>query len=147
MKFSVHIDIDLPRDAVIDVFKDPEARLKWIPDLLQLEPIEGIPAQPGSKCRLIYRQGSGEIEVIETVIERNLPDRFVSSYTTPGMNSTMASHFEDLGERTRWRTDNTFSGTGLLKLMPWVMPWVFKKRTLRLMQRFKNYAETGRPQH
>lgn len=147
MKFSLHTDINLPRDTVVDLFTDPEARLKWVPDLLELEPLQGIPNQPGSQCRLVYRQGDREIEVVETVLERELPERFTSAYSTAGMNSQMVSRFEDRGEHTRWYTDNTFNGTGLLKVMPWIMPWIFKNRTLRLMQHFKDYAETGRPQH
>lgn len=147
MKFSLHVDINLPRDKVVDLFTDPENRLEWVPDLLELEPLKGVPCQPGSQCRLVYRQGSREIEVVETVTERKLPERFVSTYTSENMVSHMISSFEDRGETTRWHTENVFSGRGMFKLLPWLIPGAFRKRTLLLMQHFKDYAETGRVQH
>lgn len=143
MKYSLHVDIDLPRDAVLDCFNDPHNLPKWQSDLLELEPVEGIPGQPGSKTRLVYRIGSREVEMIETVNERALPDRIAFTYSASGMVAHMVNRFEDLGDRTRWHTDNEFVGQGRYRLMVWVMPFAFKKQTLKMMQQFKSFAETG----
>lgn len=144
MKYSLHVDIDLPRDKVIELFDNPDNLAKWQPGLVEIEPLEGIPGQPGGKTRLVYRMGSREIEMIETITERQLPDRFAGTYTTDGMINHIVNRFEDLGGKTRWHTDNEFIGSGWLKVMTWLMPWSFRKQTRTMMHHFKTFAETGK---
>lgn len=147
MKYSLHIDIDLPRDRVIALFDNPDNLPKWQPGLVEMEPLEGIPGQPGGQTRLVYRMGSREIEMVETITERQLPDRLAGTYQTRGMTSHIANRFEDLGGTTRWHTDNEFIASGWLKALTWLMPWSFKRQTRTMMHHFKTFAETGETLH
>lgn len=147
MKYSLHIDIDLPRDRVVALFDNPDNLPKWQPELVEIEPVEGIPGQPGGKTRLVYRMGSRELEMIETIRERQLPDLFSGTYSTSGMTNHLVNRFEDLGGKTRWHMENEFVGRGRFRIMTWLMPWTFKKQTLKTMKQFKTFAETGETIH
>lgn len=141
MKYSVSIDINRPRTDVVEYFDNPDHLTKWQPDLIELEPLSGIPGQPGSQVRLVYRLGKRELEMIETVTERQLPERIAMRFETQGMTNQMVNRFEDLGHATRWHADNEFIGSGWLKLMTWLLPGAFRKESLKTMRRFKQFVE------
>lgn len=142
MKYSLHIDIQRPRDNTVAIFDNPDHLPRWQPDLLELEPLVGIPGQPDSQMRLVYRMGKREMQMTETVVERQLPDRIAMRFETTGMINHQVNRFEDLGGATRWHCDNEFIGTGwMMTLMTWLMPGAFRKETLKVMQRFKEFAE------
>ena len=85
MKFSLTMDIDVPRQRVIELFDNPENLPRWQPDLLSFEPLSGEPGQPGATSRLRYRMGKKEVEMIETITARNLPNEFSGTYEADGM--------------------------------------------------------------
>ena len=143
MKYSVHVDIQKPLDEVIRLFDDPDNLPKWQPDLIEMEPVAGIPGQPGGQMRLVYRMGKREFEMIETVLERDLPKRLSMRFDTQGMRNIMVNHFEAIEGGTRWHADNDFVGQGWLKLMTWFMPGAFRKESLKTMRRFKEFAESA----
>ncbi|PTY37797.1 hypothetical protein BGP77_15075 [Saccharospirillum sp. MSK14-1] len=145
MKYSVHVDIKRPRDEVVELFDNPDHLPTWQPDLIELEPIAGIPGQPDSQVRLVYRMGKREMEMIETVLERHLPERIAMRFETSGMSNQMVNRFEDLGGSTRWHADNEFIGTGWMKLMTWFLPGAFRKESLKTMRRFKKFVESRSP--
>ena len=76
MHYTVEIDIDLPRDRVIELFDSTENLKKWQRGLQVFEPLEGEPGQPGAKSRMVFQMGKRKIEMVETITERNLPDAF-----------------------------------------------------------------------
>ncbi|MFZ5843881.1 MAG: SRPBCC family protein [Pseudomonadota bacterium] len=142
MKCRLEIDIDLPRERVIALFDDPANLKRWQPELLSFEHLSGEPGQVGAKSRLRYQMGKREVELIETIIERRLPDVFSGSYETKGMWNGIENRFVELDNgHTRWIADNEFRGSGLLKLLIWLMPGAFKKQSFKYMQQFKTFAE------
>lgn len=142
MKYSVHVDIKRPRAEVVEIFDNPDHLTRWQPDLIELEPLAGIPGQPDSQLRLVYRLGKRELEMIETVTERSLPERMAMRFETAGMTNRMVNRFEDLGDSTRWHADHEFIGTGWMKLMTWLLPGAFRKESLKTMRRFKTFVES-----
>ena len=46
---------------------------------------------------------------------------------------------------TKWKIDNEFKGKGMLALMLFLFPGMFKKQSLKFMNNFKAFAE-GRPE-
>ena len=54
MKYSSELDIELPRQRVIELFDDPENLPKWQPGLRSFELVDGEEGQPGAKSRLVY---------------------------------------------------------------------------------------------
>lgn len=142
MKYTESVTLRLPRSRVIELFDDPSRLPSWQPDLIEMEPLEGIPGQLGSKMRLVYRMGQREIRMTQTVTRRNLPHEFSEQYESSGVWNQIDNRFSDLnGEQTRWQMDCEFRLQGWLRWMGWLMPGLFRRQTRKTMQRFKHYAE------
>lgn len=142
MRYTHEIVIDLPRARVIELFDNPENMKQWQPGLESFEHLSGTPGQPGAKSRLIYKAGNREMEMIETVTVRNLPDEFSGTYEMKGGLSVVKNRFTALdAHRTKWDVENESQFSGMLKLMTWIMPGVFKKQSRELLEQFKAFAE------
>ena len=55
MKYTVEIEIDLPRERVIELFDSTENCFKWQKGLLSFDHLSGEPGQPGAKSKLVLR--------------------------------------------------------------------------------------------
>jgi len=84
MKYQVEIEINRPIKEVIPLFDSFENLKKWQPGLQSFEHIEGNPGEIGAKTRLIYDERGKDVEMIETVIKRNLPEEFTALYEAKG---------------------------------------------------------------
>ncbi len=142
MKYTIDIIINAPRSEVIRLFDNTENMYKWQPDLQSFEHISGEPGQEGSKSRLIYDMNGKEIEMIETITKRNLPDEFNGTYEAKGVFNHQVNRFEDLGEKTRWTTVSEFRFTGVYALFFPLMKGSFKKQTCSYLERFKDFVES-----
>ena len=143
--YTVSIDIDLPRDKVIEMFDNPDNMLQWQTGLQSYEHLEGEPGHPGAKAKLVYLQGKHRIELIETVTERNLPDEFNGTYSWEGGSNSLVNRFIELGpDKTRWESTCTYDMRSMmLKIMSTLMPGMFRKQNLKYMKNFKAFCETG----
>lgn len=144
MIYTVEIDIDLPRDRVIELFDSPENLFKWQKGLLSFDHISGEPGQPGAKSKLVFKMGKRTIEMIETVTERNLPDEFNGTYDAKGVYNIVKNRFTDLGpDKTHWESECEFQFSGFMKVVAFFMKGAFAKQSLKYMQDFKAFAEDG----
>ena len=144
MQYTVSIDIDLPRDRVIELFDNPENLYKWQTGLLSFEPIEGEPGQPGAKSKMVFKMGKREIEMVETITKRELPEAFDGTYDAKGVYNVVKNRFTELGpDKTRWDSDQEFQFGGIMRMIAFIMPGAFKKQSLKYMQDFKAFAEDG----
>ena len=143
VKYDLAIDIDLPRPQLVALFDDPENLKEWQPGLVSHEPLDGEPGEEGSTARLRYTMGMREIEMVETVTERDLPDVFAGTYEAKGVHNRVTNRFEELdGGRTRWHLETDFTFTTLpMKIMGSLMPAAFKKQSRQFMEQFKEFAE------
>jgi uncharacterized membrane protein len=145
MKYTVQIDIDLPRHQVIELIKNADNLPKWQKGLLSSEGISGVPGQLGAKSRLVFKFGQGNMEMIETITKINLPDEFDGTYEAPGVFNTVKNRFIAVREnRTRWESENEFRFTTLsMKAMGFLMKSSFPKQSMAFLRDFKNFAENG----
>ena len=143
MRYQLELDIDLPRERVIELFLDPESLPKWQPDLVSFEPLGGKePREVGAKSRQVHRMGRREVEIIETITVHDYPDAFSATYEADGVWNLVENRFVDVGgQKTHWILDTQFKCSGLIRLMAFFMPGMFKKQTRTFMNRFKEYAE------
>ena len=142
MKYQNEIEIDLPVNKVVELFDNPENLKHWMPGLQSFEHISGTPGQPGAKSRLFYKMGKREIEMIETITNRNLPDEFAGTYEAKGVYNVVSNKFIPVAaNKTNWVTDNEFRFSGFMKLMGWFMPGAFKKQSQQYLELFKTFAE------
>lgn len=141
MKYSCQIDIDRPRDRVLELFEDPESLKHWQDGLEVFEPLSENRTAKGAQTRLVYKMGKRDIEMIETLDEYAPPDRMSAIYTAKGVWNHNLNRFIDLGDRTRWEVDTEFRCSGFMRIMAFFMPGMFRKQTEKFMQQFKDYVE------
>jgi hypothetical protein len=143
MKFSQSIEINLPREKVIELFKNPDNMKHWQPGLVSFENISGTSGEIGAKSRLKYKMGKRDVEMIETITNRNLPDEFSGTYEAKGIWNEVKNYFiEKPSDKTEWVSESEFRFSGFMKIMGFVMPAAFKKESYKYLKLFKEFAET-----
>lgn len=144
MKYTTTIQISIPREKVIALFDSTENLYNWQPGLQHFEHLSGEAGMEGAKSKLVYKMGKREVEMIETITKRNLPDEFSGTYEAKGVWNEQQNFFETIGpNETRWTSISEFRCSGFMKIICWLMPGSFKKQTLQVMQRFKEFAENA----
>lgn len=142
MRYTLETIIDLPRARVIELFDSFDNLEKWQEGLISHEHLSGEPGQPGAKTKLLYDMGKRHLEMIETIITRDLPHEFSGAYDAKGVHNIVRNYFHDQGDTTRWVLDSEFRFHGMMRLMSIFMPSsMFKKQTRQTMAAFKQFAE------
>ena len=142
MKYTSEIEINKPIDKVIELFDNPDHMDKWMEGLQSFEPISGEPGQVGAKSLLKFKMGKREIEMIETITVRNLPEEFSGIYETKGVFNIVKNKFVALpNNRTKYISEQEFQFNGFMKIIGFLMPNVFKKQSMKYLIDFKNFVE------
>ena len=142
MRYTNEVTIRVPVQRVVELFDDPDNMKKWMPGLLEFEPLSGTPGQPGAKSRLKFRMKNREIEMIETVTVRNLPDEFSGTYETRGVYNSVRNRFIPIDDTTtKYIAENEFRFTGMMKLFGLLMPGAFRRQSQEYLNRFRDLAE------
>jgi hypothetical protein len=145
MRYTVSIELELPRDRVVELFDDPQNMPRWQEGLRSFEPLEGEPGQPGARSRLVFQMGKRRIEMIETITERSLPELFSATYDTKGVHNVVHNRFVELSpQRTRWESENEFRFQGSMRIVGFLFKGAFPKQSLKYLQDFKAFAEEGK---
>ena len=143
MKYKLEITIDLARDKVIEIFDNPDNMVHWQKGFISLEHLSGTPGDVGAKSKLKYKMGKREIEMIETITKRNLPDEFSATYEAKDVWNDMKNYFIEMEpDRTKWISEAEFKFNGFMKIIAFLMPSSFKKQSYKYMVDFKKFAET-----
>ncbi|MCH2225021.1 MAG: SRPBCC family protein [Crocinitomicaceae bacterium] len=144
MKYQIETTISQNINLVLERFQDPEGIKKWQRGFISLEHLSGTPGETGSKSKLKFRQGKRNMEVIETITTKQLPEKLITIYETKGVWNEVITRFKKIeNEKTLHTSEITFKMKGMLKIMGWIMPGMFKKQSKQYMDDFKYYAETG----
>ena len=142
MEYTTEVIIDLPRSRVIELFDDADNLKKWQPGLQNMEHVSGEPGQPGAKTRLVYDEGGRTMEMVETIVQNDLPERFVVTYEAKNVYNLMDNIFHETADgKTRWVSDTEFRFSGFMAIMALFMRGAFPKETLKSMNLFKAFAE------
>ena len=143
MKYTNEVTIDLPLKKVLELFDNEENMFKWQPELISFEHVTGEKGEVGSKSNLRYKMGKREVEMVETITEKNLPDEFNFTYEAKGVWNEMKNSFVETGpSQTKWISNSEFRFTGFMKLIGFLMPGSFKKQSQLALDRFKGFAES-----
>lgn len=142
MKYTNEIEINKPIDTVIALFDNPDNLKKWMEGLQSFEHLSGTPGEPGAKSLLKFKMGNREMEMIETVTKRNLPDEFTGTYEAKGVMNIVKNSFVKISDsKTKYITEHEFQFKGLMKIIAFLMPGIFKKQSMKYLTAFKNFAE------
>lgn len=143
MKYLSEIDINLPRHEVIALFDNPENMKKWQPELISFKHLSGTPGHSGAQSILKYKMGRREIEMTETITERNLPDVFSGTYEAKGVYNFVKNRFIEVSSsKTRWIAEHEFRFSGVMVIASVFMRKAFRKQTNSFMKGFKSFAES-----
>ena len=145
MKFTCQVDVNLPIKRVIELFDNPDNMREWQDGFESFEHLSGEPGQPGAKSRVTYDMGKrGKMELIETVLVRNLPHEFSGTYEHKHMTNSLKNYFKELdSNKTRWISEVHYTQMNgfMIKLMAFFFPGMFKKQVQKWMDQFKVFAE------
>lgn len=142
MKYTTEIEINKPIEEVVGKFDNADNMSKWMEGLQSFEHLSGEPGQPGAKSKLKFKMGKREIEMIETISVRNLPDEFSGTYEAKGVYNIVRNKFVKLSEnKTKYITEQEFEFKGFMKIIAFLMPGAFKKQSLKYQTDFKNFVE------
>ena len=142
MKYTNEIIINADRAKVVELFDNPNNMDKWQPGFISMELVSGESGKPGAKSKLKYKMGKREIEMIETITERNLPETFSGTYEAKNVWNDVQNHFEELPDgKTKLWAESEFKLSGFMKVMGWLMPGAFKKQSQKYLEYFKEFVE------
>lgn len=143
MKYTVQIEIELPRDRVVALFENPENMAEWQPGFISMEHLSGEEGKPGAKSRLMYKMGKREVEMIETILVNDLPKEFSGTFEADKVWNKVENFFtQTKNGTTLWVSDCEFRFTGWMKIMGFLMPGAFKKQSYKYLENFKKFAES-----
>ena len=155
MKYTVSIEIALPRERVAQLLADPAHTPKWLRGLVLHEPLSGAHGQVGTESRVVMQMGKQTMEATETITRRDPADlhgipkgsvvHFDREIVGEGMWSAVRDRLTEAGpETTLWESENEYRFSSVpMRLVGLVMPGAFRKQTRRHMQDFKAFAEQG----
>ena len=155
MKYTVSMEIALPRERVARLLADPEHLPKWLRGLVLHEPLTGVHGQVGTRSRVVLQMGGQRFEATETITRREPEDLhgitradvvdFEREIVGNGMWSAVRDRLTETGPQTTlWESENEYRFTGvLMRLVGLAMPGSFRKQSLQHMRDFKAFAERG----
>ena len=145
MRCQIEIEVDLPRERLIELFLDRDNLKKWQTGFVSLEPISGATGEVGAKTRQVHKSGSREQEIVETITVMNPPEEICGTYEGGSVRTLIENRFYEVaGGKTRWVLVSDFQSTNIiLKLLAFLAPGMFKKQTRLFMDRFKEFAESS----
>ncbi len=144
MKFNCSIIINKPKDIVAKYFAHPTYLNRYQDNFIRKEFITGEVGQQDSIAKMYYKQGKGEMELVETITLNRLPDEFIGQYTHKNMDNTMRCVFTALSEnQTQYDSEieyTEFRGF-VIKTIAFLFPWMFKKQVQKWLNNFKEFVE------
>ena len=155
MKYTVSIEIALPRERVAQLLADSAHLPKWLRGLVLHEPLSGVHGQVGTESRVVMQMGQQQMECTETITRREPVDlhgiprgsvvHFDREIVAKGMWSAVRDRLIEAGpETTLWASENEYRFSGLpMRLVGLFMRSTFRKQSQQHMQDFKAFAEQG----
>jgi polyketide cyclase/dehydrase/lipid transport protein len=155
MKYTVSIEIALPRERVVQLLADSTHLPKWLRGLVLHEPLNGMHGQVGTESRVVLQMGQQEMELTETITRREPADlhgiprdgvvHYDREIVAEGMWNAARERFTEAGpETTLWTSENEYRFTGFpMRLVAPFMRGTFRKQSQQHMQDFKAFAEQG----
>ncbi len=142
MKYTQEITINKPLEEVVRLFDNPDNMGHWMEGLVSFEHLSGEPGKVGAKSKLKFKMGKRDLEMVETILVRDLPREFSGTYEAKGVFNVVKNYFEAINEnQTKYTAENEFQFSGFMKLFGWLMPGAFKKQSFKYQEDFKRFAE------
>ena len=144
MKYSLTNTIHKPLEEVVEKFKDEEGLKHWMEGFQKVVRVSGDPHSAGAKSEFHFLYKNKEMVIKETILESDLPKKIKFAYESSMGNNEVEMQFERLSDNSVKQINHThFHLKGFMKVMGFLFKGMFKKQSLKYMDGFKNYVETG----
>ncbi|MBC8093798.1 MAG: SRPBCC family protein [Pseudonocardia sp.] len=156
MKYTVSIEVALPRARVVQLLADSAYLPKWLRGLVLHEPVSGVHGQVGTESRVVMQTGQQRMECTETItrrepanlhgIPRDSVVHFDREIVAEGMWSAVRDRLTETGPNTTlWAQESEYRFSGLpMRLVAPFMRGAFRTQSRQHMQDFKAFAEQGK---
>lgn len=144
MKFTCSVTINLPKEKVVQLFLDENNLGKWQDGFISKERLSGKTNQVGTNSKIVYKMGKGQMVLIETILDNDLPHSIKGNYSHSSTENTMLNTFTAIDAKTtKYQADIEYTRfTGfVVKAMKLILPGIFKKQVQKWMDNFKQFAE------
>ena len=144
MKIKGAIEISQSRQLVVDLFADPKNLKHYQDSFIRKELVSGKTGEVGTISKMYYKQGKGEMELVETITKNELPEAFEAHYHHVHMDNTMKCCFIEVDSNlTRYEYEYEYTRINWImpRLMSIVFPGMFRKPAEKWMKQFKEFAE------
>ena len=155
MKFNDSVEIGLPREEVLRLLLDPAHLSMWFRGLVMHEPLNGGHGEVGTAARVVFRRGTEEVDVTETIMRREPTNPSGISgetdvivereFVADGMRGVIRDKISVMNpRRTRWERENEYRFDNLkMRLLAHVKRTEYQTQARQHMRDFKAFAEQG----
>ncbi|MEN9002799.1 MAG: SRPBCC family protein [Flavobacteriales bacterium] len=144
MKYTSEIVIEKSVQEISSLLQEPENLHSWMEGLQSVDLLDGDAGKKGAKSKLVFLHGKKTTEMIETILELNLPKRMVKTYDSKGINSIIFITLQPIEiNKTKYIATQEFKLHGFMKVVGFLAPSMFKKQTQKTLNSFKNFAESN----
>ena len=143
MNYQTVIEINAPREKIVETFLNIDALQNWQPSLVNFELMqEGDPNKVGAKMKQTHNMNGRVVEMVQTITKMDPPEFFSATYEADKVWNLIDNQFIALDDTTtRWVVDNEFKCGGFIAVLAFLFPGMFKKQTQQFMSYFKDYVE------
>lgn len=142
MKYTTTTEINKPINEVIMLFDNVDNLYKWMDGLQSFETISGTAGEIGAKSKLKFKTGNREMEMVETILSKNLPHEFKVAFEMNGGYNTVSQSFVKVSETvTKNIVESEFEFKGIMKFLAPLMRWLFKAQSMKYQKAFKKFVE------
>lgn len=142
MKYSNEVVIQKPLSKVLELFDNSENMFEWMEGLKKVTPLTKEQGKVHSKMEMYFELGKRKMHIVETILEKNLPQKMCFEYKSIGMKNWVEIQFQEIDEQqTKYISENKFEFKGLFWLMQFFMKNTFIKQSQKYLNDFKTFAE------
>ncbi len=144
MKFIGSVNINQPREIVVQFFMDVDYLKEYQDGFIKKELVKGIPGENGAVSKMYYKYGKRPMVLTETIINNKLPNSFEAHYHHIHMDNTMKCTFTEISQdKTRYEYEFEYTRINwfLPKLIAILFPNMYRKQGEKWMKQFKAFVE------
>ena len=145
LSYITEVEINSNIDHVIELFDDADNLKEYFPEMKERELISGIDKEVGATYKIVATTTEGSdkrMEMMETIIKRDLPNELSSLYTANGVENIVRNKFISISDdKTKVVNESEFLFNGYMKIFSKFFPSIFKNQTSLYMNNFKDFAE------
>jgi len=94
MKYSTEVLVELTRDEFIKKLDNADNMKNWMRGLVSYEQLSGELGREGALMNMKFKMGKRDLEMVETIIKRNMPEEMHMVYDTKGIHNIQKNFFK-----------------------------------------------------